>query len=612
VYTWVSGRIRQLRSAASDEGFTLVEMVVALIVFALVAQALAGVLMGSARGQLFAQNNTTAKNFAQQQVDSMRSLPYHVDAQNGPYVDLLDLYFPNAVPYPATTTIPNVIPGQTVQGSYVASAAATATNPAGPYYQVTIPGSKVNPTKLASYTQVVYTQFLNANSPAATPISASLIPSGYNNSTVGTDLPVSPLLGVTVVTSWALNGAVHNLKTFTEISNEGSDTSLVVNQAKSAAVRILTQDRNKNAITVTLASVTANGSVSNSSSSGATALGASVVYTDATNPLSPVRAEVDGEKLSAASPPNPGGTSGQFGQGASGVIPAGASGCGWADFAPTQVSDVTSTTASGLPVVPSDATPNPTSPTVTAALQSNGGGPCAGMYFSNQIDSVVLTNPALLLNPAFPMVQLEDVGGGSSAVTGQASIYTAATGGAPGAASSQAASGMFTWLKIFPGLPFVPATTPGGANYPVGSPGLVNVKLTAASLSCQSVGGQTGATSQAVLTYTGVIAWWTYNAVPLNGWHTAPFTFTTASTTDPLAGIGLNLASPLNSTGTSTLSTYITSVVGATGAAPSDGVQSVEAAVAITTVPTLPGATLTGSALGVELGHLSCVALDNR
>jgi hypothetical protein len=60
------------------------------------------------------------------------------------------------------------------------------------------------------------------------------------------------------------------------------------------------------------------------------------------------------------------------------------------------------------------------------------------------------------------------------------------------------------------------------------------------------------------------------------------------------------------------LSTYITSVVGATGAAPSNGLQTVEAAVAITTVPTLPGVLLTGSALGVELGHLSCVALDNR
>jgi hypothetical protein len=497
-----------------------------------------------------------------------------------------------------------------VQGRYVASAAATATNPAGPYYQITIPGNLVS-AKLASYTQVVYTQFLNANSPAATPIVASLIPSGYNNWTVGTDLPVSPLLGVTVVTSWALNGVIHNLKTFTEISNEGSDTSLVVTQAKAAAVRILTQDRNKNAITATLASVTANGSVSNSSSAGATALGASIVYTDATNPLNPLRVEVDGKKLTATSPPNPGGTSGLFGQGASPVIPVGAPGCGWADFSPTQVSDVTSTTASGLPVVPSDATASVGSPAVTAALQPNGGGACAGMYFSNQIDGVVSTDPALGLSSSNPMVQLQDLNGGPNEVTSQASIYTAFNGGAPGAVTSQAASGMLTWLKIFPGLSFVPST-PGGANYPSGTPGLVNVKLTDASLSCQSVGGQSGATSQAVLTYDGIIAWWTYNAVPQNGWHTAPFTFTAASTTDPLAGIGLNLASPLDSTGTLRLSTYITSVVGATGAAPSNGLQTVEAAVAITTVPTLPGVLLTGSALGVELGHLSCVALDNR
>ena len=583
-------------------------MVVALIVFALVAQALAGVLMGSARGQLFAQKNTAAKNFTQQQIDSMRSLPYHVDAQNGPYVDLLDLYFPNALS--AATTIPNIIPGQNVSGNYVASAAATATNPAGPYYRVTIPGNLVS-AKLASYTQVVYTQFLNANNPAATPINASLIPSTYNNAVVGADLPVSPLLGVTIVTSWSLNGAVHNLKTFTEISNEGSDTSLVVNQAKAAAVRVLTQDRNSNAITATLASVTANGSVSNSSSAGAEALGASVVYTDATNPLTPLRVEVDGAKPTVASPPNPSGsTATVYSQGGSPAIPTGSPACGWASFGPTQLSDVTSTTASGLPVVPSDATAIPGSPTVTAALQSNGGGPCAGMYFSNQIDTSAPTDPALGLSASSPMVQVQDLTGGGSEVTGQASIYTAFNGGAPGAVTSQAATGMLTWLKIFPALAFVPST-PGGANYPSGSPGLVNIELTDAKLSCQSVGGQSGATSQAVLTYDGIIAWWTYNAVPQNGWHTAPFSFTTSSTTDPLAGVGLNLASPLNSTGTLKLSTYITSVVGATGAAPSAGVQSVEAAVAVTTVPTL-GSAFPGSALGVELGHLSCVALDNR
>jgi prepilin-type N-terminal cleavage/methylation domain-containing protein len=596
---------------ASDDGFTLIEMVVALIVFALVASALAGVLIGSARGQLFAQKNTAAKNFAQQQVDAMRSLPYHVDAQNGPYVDLLDLYFPNALT--TVTTIPNIIPGQNVSGNYVASGAATATSPAGPYYQVTIPGNLVS-AKLASFAQVVYTQFLNANNPAATPIAASLIPSTYNNAVVGADLPVSPLLGVTVVTSWTLNGVVHNLTTFTEISNEGTDTSLVVNQAKAAAVRVLTQDRNKNAITATLASVTANGSVSNSSSAGAEALGASVVYTDATNPLAPVRVEVDGAKQTVASPPNPNLTPTLSGTpGAVSPIPTGAPGCGWASFGPTQDSDVTSTTASGLPVVPSDATASSGSPTVAAALQSNGGGACAGMYFSNQIDTTLPTNPALGLNSSSPMVQVQDLTGGGSEVTGQANIYTAFSGGAPGAVTSHAATGMGTWLKIFPGLSFVPPV-PSGA-YPTGSPGLVNVELTDASLSCQSVGGQSGATSQAVLTYDGIIAWWTYNAVPQNGWHTAPFSFTAASTTDPLAGIGLNLASPLNSTGTLKLSNYITSAVGATGAAPSDGVQGVEAAVAITTVPTLVdslGNAYPGSALGVELGHLSCVAMDNR
>ena len=75
------------------------------------------------------------------------------------------------------------------------------------------------------------------------------------------------------------------------------------------------------------------------------------------------------------------------------------------------MSDVTSTTTSGLPVVPSDATASSGSPTVTAALQSNGGGACAGMYFSNQIDSVVPTDPTLGLSSSNPMVQVQDLNG---------------------------------------------------------------------------------------------------------------------------------------------------------------------------------------------------------
>jgi len=86
VSTWADRVIARVRrDIASDEGFTLIEMVVALILFALVAQALAGALINGARNQLYAQRNTGAKNFAQQRIDAMRSLPYHVDRQNGSY-----------------------------------------------------------------------------------------------------------------------------------------------------------------------------------------------------------------------------------------------------------------------------------------------------------------------------------------------------------------------------------------------------------------------------------------------------------------------------------------------------------------------------------------------
>src|SRR4051794_11546119 len=73
--------------------------------------------------------NTQAKNLSQQRMESMRDLPYHVDRQNGPYVDLLDIYYTNV----SATTTTHTRVGETETGHWV-SGGASSPAPSGAFY----------------------------------------------------------------------------------------------------------------------------------------------------------------------------------------------------------------------------------------------------------------------------------------------------------------------------------------------------------------------------------------------------------------------------------------------------------------------------------------------
>lgn len=584
-------RLRAARDDGGDEdgGFTLIEVVIAIVLFAMVAQGLAAALIGSATSTTVVKMSQTAKNLAQQRIDAMRSLPYHVDAQNGPYVDLLDLYFHSASG--TVDTLPDIVQTPsggvvTVPGQYQATGSVGGVT--GPSYQVTIAGNLLGQA-YAKFTEVVYTQFLRTDNPTAAPLAASQIPSTYNNTLVGKDQPPSPIVGVTVVVTWSVHSQAHVLRTFTEITNEGTDSSLVVAQAKATAVQIQSQDYAGNAITGIVASVTLNGSLSSGSQAGASATGASI--------SDGAVGTVLGAQGAAVAPPNPSGTAGLGA--ATGRQQIGTSGsCGWGAFGPTQNSDVTATAANGQPRVPADAAAS-ASPAVSASLLASGGNACAGMWLSNAVDGSPSTDPSLNLWSG-PMVSVQDQTGSSPILTGSGDVFTGPAG-PPGAVAATAATTSSTWVKVFPGLSFVPAPPSGyGISWPYG---LVDVQLTSSTLDCTStIGGGTNAT----LGYSGNVAWYTYTA----GWQIRSFSWASGSGAgDPLSVVDVTKA--VNSAGTP-LSAYVPSVSGATSVVGgSGGVQSVEAAVSISTVPTL-GSSYPGSTLGVELGHLSCVAQDNR
>lgn len=589
--TWAERIHRQRgRLHRDDAGFTIIEVMVALVIVAIVSASLIPLLVTGARATRLAKMTTLAKNLNNQRIDAMRNLPYHVDAQNGPYVDLLDLYYHDTSG--TASSIPDVVPGQTVTGQYVS--AGGAGGPSGPYYRVQVSGGQFG-APYKAFSQTVYSQFLVSTNPAATPIAASSLPTTYNNSTVGQDQPPSLLLGVTVITTWTANGVSKSYRTFTEITDQGTGTSLVTSQAKSTALSITTKDYQGQPIEVAVGQVIANGAVSNGSQVTSTATAAQITWPGSlTGPML-------GATSGAASP----GSS----PGSTGVIPAsaqpkwGSSTCGWAQFGPTQVQDVSTKITSGLPLAPSDSTGTynsgaPLSGVTSASINANGGGSCSGLYFSNQVDGSPATDPNLQLNSAYPMVQLQDLSGNAPEITGSGYVFANNQVGTAGAVTAGAQSSSGTWVKIFPGLSFVPTSGPSGYGI-TGVPGLVNVKLSGASLSCRSQ------TSSATLTYSGTVVWWA------NGkWNAISFTWSGGS--DPLAGVDLTQpVTTLNGVAVP-LSTYITGIAGSTGpvSGGNGGVQNVEAAVSVTTAPTIGG--YANTSMGIELGNLSCTAQDNR
>src|SRR3954451_22491420 len=145
------------RRAGSDGGFTLVEIIVAIAVVSVAAAGAVPLLIVGMQAAATSRFNTQAKNIAQQRFESMRDLQFHVDHQNGPYVDLLDIYYTSR----STTTTTGNRANETEKGHWVAGR-PPAPAPAGPFYQVqvdAVPGQ-------TGFSQTIDTQFLNANGAA--------------------------------------------------------------------------------------------------------------------------------------------------------------------------------------------------------------------------------------------------------------------------------------------------------------------------------------------------------------------------------------------------------------------------------------------------------------
>ena len=132
-----------------DAGFTLIEVLVAFLVIAIIATAGTSLTIRGMRATMDAKQLGQAKNLVNEQVEIMRGLPYFVSTSSN---DLLDKYFPNMLatssPAPACSAdaATQATNASTWRG-YVADAAqrGPAFEPSVPFFREVVAGTAPRP-----------------------------------------------------------------------------------------------------------------------------------------------------------------------------------------------------------------------------------------------------------------------------------------------------------------------------------------------------------------------------------------------------------------------------------------------------------------------------------
>ena len=421
-------RLRR-RLANTDDGFGIVETLVSMLIFGIVAVATLPMLIGGLTAGRTAQLNLQGKALGQERLEQMRNLPFHVARQNGQYLDVLDIYFRD------TQTTGALAPAD--RCSARAYDAATKT------YACTITALG---TDYGSFRQVVRTQFLDFQRNVLTP------PPGYTSQTAGMDSPVANLLGVTVTTSWTQGGRVRSFPVRSHIANAQADDSLIRVAMHSSALKVTSELAGGDLLQFEGGLVSSEGSLttgSTASLSVAAARAAQASGASATGSTLSLNAP------SAAAPET--------------ALPS-ANGqlngtCEIVCFGQTAVSgDQSVTVTSGQPKVSLATDP------VTGSLRRTGANVYRGFTYNNT--PLLSADPALRLTG--PMVS---GGTGSTTEVLQGAGYLDAAG--TGATAVRSGSSVaLPVLELFP-TSFAPA-------------GVVQVTLTGASLQCSS-GSGTGA-----------------------------------------------------------------------------------------------------------------------
>lgn len=572
MYRWITDRLRR-RALHGDRGFTVIEVMVAIVVFGTAAAAVGTLMVAAARATTNAKAQSQAKSLVQEQVERMRNLPFHVDATQGNFLDVLDTYYPNLVA-PASAS---PLTALTAHHGWVSSSGSRfAGEPStGPFYRwASDEDTKWSANQFPPYRLVVDTQFLTANRSPLTPQSM------YD--TTQTDpvgAPTSMLLGVTLTAAWSQFGKLKTFNTYTQISDVSPADPLIVSKVQAAAVQILSRTDPSTALELSAAAINANGASSTGANATVNAIPASAAVTSGQS--------IQAKGLTVSAPPNVTTTQSMNDSGHD-LDPGNT--CSLACFGQSDVTGGLAGASNGLPTVGDVTTPTP----VRADLAGTGAAGSRGFSYSNSP-----SNTALDLASGQPLVTLRDTSGSSSLASSSALLN------ATNAATSQVTAKATTRVQV---LELFPTTfTPPGR-------GVIEVVLASAKATCVATKGATPAAS-ATTSWQATVSYWNPS---INAYSKLGGDDVTNGGSNNLSAIDLStIVVGTGPTGTvHHLSDYVDSINGLLSVTPTvapDGTGvsvQIPAVVSITTTQTRSNDPT--SAIGLQIGVLSCDAEDRR
>lgn len=582
--------LNAIRRHHDDQGFTLIEIIIAMLIFAVAISALIPMFLGMTKAATFAKTYTQARNLAQDQVESMRQLPFHIDASNQKdssggdastsRVDLVDTYYPALTPVASGTTAANVSTGFVAAS---ATAGRVTGDPAGAFFRTV--STRTLPGEGSSYRILVTGQFIDGSGAAVAPQVGYL----YSDKT-GLDEVPSTAMAVTVQVVWTRYGKTKLHKTYTRIDQAQPVRPLVNAQARAELLRVTSTLPGDVQVTADVANVSADGSAAAGITASVDALGAAVSTTPGVT--------VAGARSSGSAPPTQ--TVANASDNAGGDLLG--IGCLTVCFGKTVVTGGSLSVDKALPLVgyASDGTGSP----MLASVQGQGSSGRPAFRFANVPDRtdllLSLTSPLVTLRPkeqlGLPLI------GGSADGTGFAGLSTSQISGSAHNVSAKAGScgssgPCPTTATAGSVIDIMPTTfIPSGR-------GVVQIQLFGAAIACST----DGTTPAAAATYKADVYVWKSTGYQLvgtatNGGLQLPDPSTIKVTTN--LGVDVMLSQYIQSWSAMTTLDVLTGAAGNVARGTTDGI------ITLNTAPTRMSDP--SSTVAVQVSPMSCYAEDNR
>lgn len=579
-----SERLR--RRLSGDRGFSLIEIVIAMGLLSVVLVSALPMLLSMLGSTLVTKMNTQAKNLAQERLEQLRDLRFHVDHQNGPFLDLLDLYYTNATVAGSPITVPSG--AGTLTGKYYSTGTRRAVT--GPFYEVAtgaLPGA-------GQFSQTVFAQFLAPNGSVLDKLRYENVYDSQDATGQGRDAPPSLSVKFTVITDWVQGGRAREYRTTTVITDGRPELPLIQSQAKAVAVSV--SSTAADATTLGLQGGLANLDGAQSSGSSVSGYVTGALATRSGLPA------VSGQAKQFSLPDQGLTTSGSSG------AQSGGSGCSWYGFGPNGVTNVSGDVSAGLPKAPTNVDDAGGPKVATGSVNQGTSNACGLLSFDNLVGGGLplgTTGLGAHMGSA-PYFRVPDSSGSGGGLSGSGYVTATPITATPLQTKAGAQIAMAQPAVVFPNNP-----ASGGL-------GLVRARVGAGRVDC--ISGLSGGAGTVTGSYELVLEWWGRGTGDTTTrWHTRTYSYSSTAST-PLTESG-DVWEPTTTMldATTTLDQVVrvtvpsaTSGVVTTGT--TTGLRGLpNGVITLTTASTLSNEPQAGfSAVKVVLGQLSCVADDVR